>query len=100
MAAAIAVSTSASTLGPELGMEVVTLCSRLTRSRSRERSTCSSFASPRTDVSSIPATPGGRAQANRDRDGLLIIEQQWRQRGTCPEAIAARHAWRSAYGVP
>ena len=50
-------STSASTAGPLHAKGTVTEPSALMRRRSREGITRSSFASARTEVSSIPATP-------------------------------------------
>ena len=54
----------------------------LTRRRSRAGRTCSSLASARTEVSSMPADPRARGGAQADRDGhrLLVVEQQRRQR--------------------
>ena len=77
-------STSPSTCGPRCWPETRTVCdcSASTRRPSRCGSTCCSFVRARSAVSSSPSTalPAGRAQADRDRDGLVVVEQQRRHR--------------------
>jgi hypothetical protein len=50
MAAAIAVNTSASTVGPDPGTVSVAACKLRTRCRSRAGNTCSNFTKALTDV--------------------------------------------------
>ena len=76
----MAVSVSAPTVAGPLSGTVID-CRALTRWRSRAGSTCSSLASARTEVSSMPATLPlrGGAQPDGDGDRLLVVEQQRRQ---------------------
>ena len=62
--------------------------------RSRAGRTCSTLASARSDVSSIPVdrAAGRRPQADRDRDGLVVLEQQRRQVRPGLEPVAADRA--------
>ena len=89
-------STSGSICGPSTPNVEVASLSALTRRRSRSGRTCSSLVSARTDVSSIPAIqPGGRGpQADGDRDGLGVVEQQRRQLAAGAEPVAAGDAGR------
>ena len=83
-AAASAVSARGSTVGPAGGGSVGRrAAARSTRRRRCAGSTCSSLTSARTAVSSIPVTDAPRrgAQPDRDRDRLLVVEQQRRHRG-------------------
>ncbi len=86
-------STFGSTVGSRSsrGTSAVNACRALTRRRRRFGSTCSSLASARSDVSSIPpiAPPAADWQADRDRDRLVVVEQERRQDGTRFESIAA-----------
>ncbi len=82
---------SASIRGPSTANAEVAPPSALTRRRSRLGSTCSSLASARSEVSSIPAIePEARGpQADRDRDRLGVVEQQRRQLAAGAEPVAA-----------
>jgi hypothetical protein len=44
--------------------------------------------------------PCGRAEPHRDGDGLLLVEQQRRHRGTCAQPVAARRAGQRLDRVP
>ena len=82
--------------GPDAGNGTVAAPIALTRRRSARGRTCSSLASARTEVSSIPvdADARRRAQADGDRDRLLVVEQQRRHRGAGAEPVAAGDAGR------
>ncbi len=42
---------------------------------------------------------GGRLKADGHRDGLVVVQEQGRQGGACPEAVAAGHAGGGVDGV-
>ena len=89
-------STSGSICGPSTPNAEVASLSALTRRRSRPGSTCSSLASARTEVSSIPAIDAGRRGAQPDGHGhrLGVVEQQRRQLAAGAQPVAAGHAGR------
>ena len=77
------------------------VCTASTRRRNRSGSTCSSFASARSAVSSMPSIDAlaGRAQPDRDRDGFVVVEQERRHVRAGREAVATAAAGRGVDGV-
>ena len=69
-----------------------------TRRHRRSGSTCSSFASARRSPPRCPARPR-RSQADRDRDGLVGLEQQRRESAVVAEPVAAGRAADGLDGV-
>jgi hypothetical protein len=71
-----------------------------TRRRRREGSTCSSFASAVSDVSSTPSLQVATApQSDRDGDGLVVVEQQRGHRRPGGQPIPARDAGARVHGI-
>ena len=89
---ATTVRTAGSTGGPAPGSDTVIECSALTRRRRRDGNTCSSLASARSEVSSIPGdgARGTGAQADHDRHNLVVEQQRGEHRARAEPVTAGR----------